>query len=256
MDLPVAELAKSFEPDVDGPKVLATSATAGKNSSAARLNPQSPRLRAAFPAGRRIVCPYLFGGFAACCADRRCVACHRHSGQIRVGCAGGTSFERLPPPHRCNTSCLPGRGGSFPFWDRLKVALTGDRDLYLTRRMILAGGVATIAAPLLTRPVFAADDTIKIGILHSLSGTMAIPETTLNDTMLRLIDAQNAKGGVLAKKLAAAVVDPASDWPLFAEKARALLTVDKVAVMFGCWTSVSRKSVLPVIEKLTDRRRR
>ncbi len=120
----------------------------------------------------------------------------------------------------------------------------------LTRRMLLAGGVASIAAPLLTRPVFAADDTIKIGILHSLSGTMAISETTLKDTMLMLIDAQNAKGGVLGKKLEAVVVDPASNWPLFAEKARELLTVDKVAVMFGCWTSVSRKSVLPVIEEL------
>jgi urea transport system substrate-binding protein len=120
----------------------------------------------------------------------------------------------------------------------------------LTRRMLLAGGVASIAAPLLTRPVFAAEDTIKVGILHSLSGTMAISETTLKDTMLMLIDAQNAKGGLLGKKLEAVVVDPASNWPLFAEKARELLTVDKVAVMFGCWTSVSRKSVLPVIEEL------
>ncbi|GGW44541.1 urea ABC transporter substrate-binding protein [Gemmobacter lanyuensis] len=120
----------------------------------------------------------------------------------------------------------------------------------LTRRMILAGGVASIAAPLLNRPVFAAEDTIKVGILHSLSGTMAISETTLKDTMLMLIEAQNAKGGLLGKKLEAVVVDPASDWPLFAEKARELLTVDKVAAMFGCWTSVSRKSVLPVIEEL------
>ena len=120
----------------------------------------------------------------------------------------------------------------------------------LTRRMLLTGGAAAFVAPLLTRPVFASDDTIKIGVLHSLSGTMAISETTLKDTMLMLIDAQNAKGGVLGKKLEAVVVDPASDWPLFAEKARELLTVDKVAVMFGCWTSVSRKSVLPVIEEL------
>ena len=116
--------------------------------------------------------------------------------------------------------------------------------------MLLATGVAAFAAPLLTRPVFASEDTIKIGVLHSLSGTMAISETTLKDTMLMLIDSQNAKGGVLGKKLEAVVVDPASDWPLFAEKARELLTVDKVAVMFGCWTSVSRKSVLPVIEEL------
>ena len=96
----------------------------------------------------------------------------------------------------------------------------------------------------------AAADTIKVGVLHSLSGTMAISETTLKDTMLMLIDEQNAKGGVLGKQLEAVVVDPASDWPLFAEKARELLTVQNVDVMFGCWTSVSRKSVLPVIEEL------
>jgi urea transport system substrate-binding protein len=95
-----------------------------------------------------------------------------------------------------------------------------------------------------------AQETIKIGVLHSLSGTMAISETTLKDTMLMLIDEQNAKGGVLGKQLEAVVVDPASDWPLFAEKARELLTVENVDVMFGCWTSVSRKSVLPVIEEL------
>ena len=88
----------------------------------------------------------------------------------------------------------------------------------------------------------AAQDTIKVGVLHSLSGTMAISETTLKDTMLMLIDAQNKAGGVLGKQLEAVVVDPASDWPLFAEKARELLTVSKVDVMFGCWTSVSRKS--------------
>lgn len=95
-----------------------------------------------------------------------------------------------------------------------------------------------------------AQETIKVGVLHSLSGTMAISETTLKDTMLMLIEAQNKAGGVLGKQLEAVVVDPASDWPLFAEKARELLTVDQVAVMFGCWTSVSRKSVLPVIEEL------
>jgi urea transport system substrate-binding protein len=96
----------------------------------------------------------------------------------------------------------------------------------------------------------AADDTIKVGILHSLSGTMAISETTLKDTMLMLIEEQNKKGGLLGKKLEAVVVDPASNWPLFAEKARELLTKDKVAAIFGCWTSVSRKSVLPVVEEL------
>jgi len=97
-----------------------------------------------------------------------------------------------------------------------------------------------------------AEDTIKIGVLHSLSGTMAISETTLKDTILFLIDEQNKKGGVLGKKLEAVVVDPASNWPLFAEKARELITKDKVAVVFGCWTSVSRKSVLPVFKELNN----
>ena len=125
--------------------------------------------------------------------------------------------------------------------------MNGGHQMKLTRRALLATGVAALAAP---RIAFAQEETIKIGILHSLSGTMAISETTLKDTMLMLIEQQNAKGGVLGKKLEAVVVDPASDWPLFAEKARELLTVQKVAVMFGCWTSVSRKSVLPVIEEL------
>ena len=95
-----------------------------------------------------------------------------------------------------------------------------------------------------------AADTIKVGVLHSLSGTMAISETSLKDVALMTIDEINAKGGVLGKKLEPVVVDPASDWPLFAEKARELLARDKVAVVFGCWTSVSRKSVLPVFEEL------
>ena len=95
-----------------------------------------------------------------------------------------------------------------------------------------------------------ASDTIKVGVLHSLSGTMAISETTLKDTMLMLIEEQNAKGGLLGKQLEAVVVDPASDWPLFAERARELLERDKVAAIFGTWTSVSRKSVLPVVEEL------
>lgn len=98
----------------------------------------------------------------------------------------------------------------------------------------------------------AADDTIKVGVLHSLSGTMAISETTLKDAMLMLIDEQNKKGGLLGKKLEAVVVDPASDWPLFAEKARELIEKDKVAAVFGCWTSSSRKSVLPVFEELNS----
>ncbi|MEQ1770622.1 MAG: transporter substrate-binding protein, partial [Devosia sp.] len=97
-----------------------------------------------------------------------------------------------------------------------------------------------------------AQDTIKVGVLHSLSGTMAISETTLKDTMLFLIDEQNKKGGLLGKKLEAVVVDPASDWPLFAEKARELIAVDGVAAVFGCWTSSSRKSVLPVFKELNS----
>jgi urea transport system substrate-binding protein len=95
-----------------------------------------------------------------------------------------------------------------------------------------------------------AADTIKVGILHSLSGTMAISETVLKDVALMAIEEINAKGGVLGKKLEPVVVDPASNWPLFAEKARQLISKDKVAVTFGCWTSVSRKSVLPVFEEL------
>jgi urea transport system substrate-binding protein len=92
--------------------------------------------------------------------------------------------------------------------------------------------------------------TIKVGVLHSLSGTMAISETVLKDVALMAIEEINAKGGVMGKKLEPTVVDPASNWPLFAEKARQLISKDKVAVTFGCWTSVSRKSVLPVFEEL------
>ena len=112
---------------------------------------------------------------------------------------------------------------------------------------MMLGGAMGMA---LASTALAQDETIKVGVLHSLSGTMAISETTLKDTMLMLIAEQNAKGGLLGKQLEAVVVDPASDWPLFAEKARELLTVSNVDVMFGCWTSVSRKSVLPVIEEL------
>ncbi|MFL5018567.1 MAG: urea ABC transporter substrate-binding protein [Rhizobium sp.] len=108
---------------------------------------------------------------------------------------------------------------------------------------------AIMAASAAFGSAVAADDTIKVGILHSLSGTMAISETTLKDAMLMLIDEQNKKGGLLGKKLEAVVVDPASDWPLFAEKARELIQKDKVAAVFGCWTSSSRKSVLPVFEE-------
>ena len=109
--------------------------------------------------------------------------------------------------------------------------------------------IALTTTGILSAPVFAAD-TIKVGILHSLSGTMAISETALKETALMTIAEINAKGGVLGKKLEPVVVDPASNWPLFAEKARQLLSQDKVAVVFGCWTSVSRKSVLPVFKEL------
>ncbi len=104
------------------------------------------------------------------------------------------------------------------------------------------------ASSLFSLPAFA-QDTIKVGVLHSLSGTMAISETVLKDTVLMAIDEINAKGGLLGKKLEPVVVDPASNWPLFAEKAKQLISQDKVAVVFGCWTSVSRKSVLPVFEQ-------
>ena len=111
----------------------------------------------------------------------------------------------------------------------------------------LSGAAAlllTTAAPAL------ADCPIKVGSLHSLSGTMAISETTLKDTVEMLVDTQNAAGGLLGCELEAVVVDPASDWPLFAEKARELLTVQEVDIIFGSWTSVSRKSALPVLEEL------
>src|SRR6266542_6948391 len=113
----------------------------------------------------------------------------------------------------------------------------------MTAWLLIAGTVFSKVA--------AAQDTIKVGVLHSLSGTMAISETTLKDTILMMIDSQNKKGGLLGKKLQPVVVDPASNWPLFAEKAAQLLERDKVAVVFGCWTSVSRKSVLPVSKRTT-----
>ena len=122
-------------------------------------------------------------------------------------------------------------------WDRGRLLLSGAA-------LAASLGFASLAA--------AQEETIKVGILHSLSGTMAISETTLKDVMLMLIDEQNKKGGLLGKKLEAVVVDPASDWPLFAEKARELITVNGVAATFGCWTSVSRKSVLPVFEELNS----
>lgn len=119
-----------------------------------------------------------------------------------------------------------------------------------SRRALLAGAAGALAVPAI-RPAFAqGSGPIKVGVLHSLSGTMAISETALRDTVLMMVEDQNRKGGILGRKLEAVVVDPASNWPLFAEKARELLQVHKVDVTFGCWTSVSRKSVLPVFEEL------
>jgi urea transport system substrate-binding protein len=115
------------------------------------------------------------------------------------------------------------------------------------KKLLVASSI--IASSLVAQMSIAAD-TIKVGVLHSLSGTMAISETTLKDTVLMMIEKQNKKGGILGKKLEAVVVDPASNWPLFAEKTRELLAKDKVDVIFGCWTSVSRKSALPVLEEL------
>ena len=111
-------------------------------------------------------------------------------------------------------------------------------------------GLLVLRFVLVVPAVYAGEDTIKIGIMHSLSGTMAISERVLKDTVLMLIDDQNRKGGLLGRKLEPIVVDPASDWDVFAEKARELLTKEKVAVVFGCWTSASRKSVLPIFEQL------
>ena len=119
----------------------------------------------------------------------------------------------------------------------------------MQRRFALKLTTAALAATGLLSLSAHAQETIKVGVLHSLSGTMAISESVLKDTVLMMIADQNAKGGLLGKKLEAVVVDPASNWPLFAEKAKQLITQDKVAVTFGCWTSVSRKSVLPVFEE-------
>jgi urea transport system substrate-binding protein len=123
------------------------------------------------------------------------------------------------------------------------------RRIFIGRMTALAGALA-LSGSLGLSSVAMAQNTIKVGVLHSLSGTMAISETVLKDVTLMAIEEINAKGGVLGKKLEPVVVDPASNWPLFAEKARQLLSQDKVAVTFGCWTSVSRKSVLPVFEEL------
>src|ERR1700736_6083295 len=164
-------------------------------------------------------------------------------------CKGASRFYSLACGLR-----FPFRERSPPFAARqqkdiaMQVFIGAAAERPLARRWLAA--TAGLALGLIGAFPAKAQDTIKIGILHSLSGTMAISETTLKDVMLMLIDQQNKKGGLLGKKLEAVVVDPASNWPLFAEKARELLQKDKVAAVFGCWTSVSRKSVLPVFEEL------
>jgi urea transport system substrate-binding protein len=130
----------------------------------------------------------------------------------------------------------------------LRVLLSVRRCTERHRGWLLA--IATILAALSLPTRAQGPEPIRVGVLHSLSGTMAISETTLKDTVLMLVEQQNARGGLLGRPLEAVVVDPASDWPLFAEKARELLVREKVDVVFGCWTSVSRKSVLPVFEEL------
>jgi urea transport system substrate-binding protein len=130
--------------------------------------------------------------------------------------------------------------------DNQREGIELNKTLYKLLQWPLLGGILALGITFAAQ----AADTIKVGILHSLSGTMAISETSLKDVALMTIDEINAKGGVLGKKLEPVVVDPASNWPLFAEKSRELLQKDKVAVVFGCWTSVSRKSVLPVFEEL------
>jgi urea transport system substrate-binding protein len=117
----------------------------------------------------------------------------------------------------------------------------------LSATAVIAAGALGFAGSAIS-----AEDVIKVGVLHSLSGTMAISETTLKDSVLMMVEELNNNGGLLGKKVEAVVVDPASNWPLFAEKARELIEVDKVDVVFGCWTSVSRKSVLPVFEELNS----
>src|SRR5712664_3576818 len=144
--------------------------------------------------------------------------------------------------------------GSAGHGDQFNSTVLGEEGNSMANRRgvmkVLALSVAVAFGGLASSGVLAQQKTMKVGVLHSLSGTMAISETVLKDTALMTFDEINAKGGVMGYKIEAVVVDPASNWPLFAEKARQLLTQDKVAAVFGCWTSVSRKSVLPVFEEL------
>jgi urea transport system substrate-binding protein len=120
----------------------------------------------------------------------------------------------------------------------------------IIQSLMLSAAITTLG--LGSTAAFAQAKTVKVGVLHSLSGTMAISETVLKDVALMAFEEINAKGGVLGAKIEPTVVDPASNWPLFAEKARQLISQDKVVAVFGCWTSVSRKSVLPVFEELNS----
>src|SRR4051812_33277045 len=149
---------------------------------------------------------------------------------------------------------VPGRGIriAFPILPFTTTPRRGDPNMHRTKQPVLTALKAGAAAMALGLAAYthapAADETVKVGILHSLSGTMAISEVSLKDVVTMAVEEINAKGGVNGKKIETVVVDPASDWDLFAEKAKQLVNVDKVAVTFGCWTSVSRKSVLPVFE--------
>ena len=134
----------------------------------------------------------------------------------------------------------------YPLDDSLRFP---DQGGYFMLSRLHCAALALLAS-VVASAALADEEPIRVGVLHSLSGTMAISETTLKDTVLMLIERQNAQGGLLGRQLEPVVVDPASNWPLFAEKARELLEKDKVDVVFGCWTSVSRKSVLPVFEEL------
>jgi urea transport system substrate-binding protein len=134
---------------------------------------------------------------------------------------------------------------SLPFTDQRGLSMSMNRR-HFVKALTLSASIAAIGLPFSAHSA----ETIKVGVLHSLSGTMAISETALKNVALMTIEEINAAGGVMGKKLEPVVVDPASNWPLFAERARQLLSQDKVAAVFGCWTSVSRKSVLPVFKEL------